>query len=306
MVSKKNKKISPKDINLLLNKLIIIIKKFSNSYGNKKKRVSGGIFGKSDKPKDLNDEIHDFLLNNFNKSHAFFKNFSTDYFKTKDFKEFFSKNNITLKKDNFHNQSSQSIKIQYNKEDSDTIQYINENESNIRASFSKTPPLFISKIDNTKYILCFDDKPLLPDSKTKDIGYIIFESTNKTVIEKYITGCYLYYKLNRKLFDNINNGKAYNISEEDIKTIRSYILLIGDKTQTVDIENYQIQDTLETFYYYMDYIKKIDVNENDIIDIELLIKSQEKCGKTDKNILKNAVIYNIGIMLKSLQNILNN
>jgi len=38
MVSKKTNKISPKDINLLLNKLIIIIKKFSNSYGNKKKK----------------------------------------------------------------------------------------------------------------------------------------------------------------------------------------------------------------------------------------------------------------------------
>jgi hypothetical protein len=305
MVSKKNKKISPKDINLLLNKLIIIIKKFSNSYGNKKKRVSGGLFGKSDKPKDLNNEIHDFLSNNFIKSQAFFKNFTTDYFKTRDFKEFFSKNNITLKKDNFHNQSKSMI-IQYNKEDSETIQYIKDNDSDIRAAFLKPTPLYRKEIRKNIFILCFDDKPALPDSKTGDIGYIIFENVNSSVIDRYMYECYSYYKLNKKLFSNINNGTAYKISEEDIKTIKKYIQLIGDKTQSEDIENYQIQDTLETFYYYMDSIRKIDVSKNEIIDIYFLIKSQEKCGKTDKYILKHAVIYNIGIMLKSLQNILNN
>jgi len=305
MVRKKNKKISPKDINLLLNKLIIIIKKFSNSYGNKKKRVSGGLFGKSDKPKDLNNEIHDFLSNNFIKSQVFFKNFSPDYFKTRDFKDFFSKNNITLKKDNFHNQSK-SLNIQYNKEDSETINYIKDNDSDIRAAFLNPTPLYKKQIRQNTFILCFNDKPALPDSKTGDIGYIIFENVNNSAIDRYMYVCYSYYKLNRKLFDNINFGKPYNISEDDIKTIRNYIQLIGDKTQSEDIENYQIQDTLETFYYYMNYIKNMDVNKNEIIDIDFLIKSQEKCGKTDKYILKHAVIYNIGIMLKSLQNILNN
>lgn len=312
MVSKKNNKITPKDINLLLNKLIIIIKKFSNSCGNKKKRVSRGVvggflgIGKSDKPKDLNDEIHDFLLNNFNKSQAFFKNISTDYFK-RDFKNFFTKDKITFtEKDNFHDIKKN---IQYNKKDLEVFQYITDNEAKIKIAILASPPnnIFIREIKKDTFIICFDDTPQLPDSKTKNIGYIIFANTDGNTFTKNYKICYDYYKLNKKLFDNFNKSAAYDISEEDIKIIKSYIKLIGDKNQNQneEIDNYPIQDTLETFFYYIHYITKIDVDKN-IIDINKLIKLQEKCGKTDKYILKHAVIYNIGIMLKSLQNILSN
>lgn len=318
MVSKKNNKITPKDINLLLNKLIIIIKKFSNSCGNKKKRVSRGVvggflgIGKSDKPKDLNDEIHDFILNNFNKSQAFFKNISTDYFK-RDFKNFFSKDKITFTdKENFHDIKKN---IQYNKGDSEIIKYVKDNIDKINNGISTSrDKIYLQDLKINKqsggsgpsgpYIICFDDTPQLPNSKTNNIGYIVFDIDGNTFTKKY-KFYYDYYKLNKKLFDNFNKSTAYDISEEDIKIIKSYINLIGDKNTNEEINNYPMQDTLETFFYYINYITKIDVDKN-IIDINKLIKSQEKCGKTDKYILKHAVIYNIGIMLKSLQNILSN
>ena len=310
MVSKKNNKITPKDINLLLNKLIIIIKKFSNSCGNKKKRVSrGGAgflgIGKSDKPKDLNDEIHDFLLNNFNKSQAFFKNINTDYFK-RDFKNFFSKDKITFtEKDNFHDIKKN---IQYNKRDPEVFQYITDNEVKIKTVILASPPnnIYIKEIKKDTFIICFDDTPQLPNSKTNNIGYIVFDNMDNTTISRNFKTYYNYYKLNKKLFDNFNKSTTYDISEEDIKIIKSYIQLIGDKNINEEIDNYPIQDTLETFFHYIYYITKIDVDKNITIDINKLIKSQEKCGKTDKYILKHAVIYNIGIMLKSLQNILSN
>ena len=317
MVSKKNNKITPKDINLLLNKLIIIIKKFSNSCGNKKKRVSrGGAgflgIGKSDKPKDLNDEIHDFLLNNFNKSQAFFKNINTDYFK-RDFKNFFSKDKITFTdKENFHDPKN----IQYNKRDYAINKHVNDHQTEIISNISTTrDKIYIEDLKINKqsggsgpsgpYIIYFDDSPPLPNSKTNNIGYIVFDIDRNTFKINYKT-YYDYYKLNKKLFDNFNKSTAYDISEEDIKIIKSYIKLIVDKNTNGEIDNYPIQDTLETFFYYINYITKIDVDKNITIDINKLIKSQEKCGKTDKYILKHAVIYNIGIMLKSLQNILSN
>ena len=139
MVSKKTNKISPKDINLLLNKLIIIIKKFSNSCGNKKKRVCGGVkwFSMSDKPKKLNDEIDKFILNNFKSSLSFLKNINNEYFLKLGINKIFAKKNIDLldKDNNFHNPDN----FQYNNKEKSIINYIKSDKNKIESknSFGK-------------------------------------------------------------------------------------------------------------------------------------------------------------------------
>jgi hypothetical protein len=325
MVSKKTNKISPKDINLLLNKLVIIIKKFSNSYGNKKKRVSRkvggapGLFGfgnNTPKDKSLDEEIHSFLSNIFNNSQSILKNINMDYFKQKGIKNIFIKKNIDLldKDNNFHN----SENFQYNKRESSIIQFIKSNKDKIEPIISNIKrPWHIEKFDKEgRYIFLFKDEsqPQLLHPDTGDIGYIIFKYNNSDINSafKKVYPYYQYYILNKQIYDSINSNSNtdFDISSKDnIKKIREYIKEFQDIIApliTPPNYDYKKLDTLITFYYYSKYITDdINTDNNDLIDLKILTKSQEKFGIYDKYILKHAVIYNIGVTLKLIQVILN-
>ena len=269
----------------------------------KKKRVGGAgkwFFVKSDKP-NLNDEINDFLLNNFTKSKAFFSNISTDYFK-KYLKNYFSKDKINLtNKVNFHNRE----KWQYN------------NPLNIEKDFG--PKKILSELANKNFIYKEKDEDgnnhifyFNDSTQPHEIGHICFKDMDKDTATECFNICHKYYELNIKLFSKFD---YQNIIDNDIKIIKRYTNIIDDylfdkndkdysKKKENYLENYKDQDTLETFYRYIYYIKHIDVDNKELIEIDILKNSQKKCGKTDKYLLKQAVIYNIGVMLDSIQYII--
>jgi hypothetical protein len=327
MVSKKTNKISPKDINLLLNKLVIIIKKFSNSYGNKKKRVSrkvgvtggdGGIFSifgnNKHKDKSLDDEIHYFLSTIFNDSQNVFKNIDITYFKKKGIEKIFTIKNIDLidKDKNFHNTGN----FQYNKRDSSIINFIVKNKDKIIPYFETKNPWYIQEFNNYDWIFCFKDEYQLLHPNTENVGYITFKFENHDINSAFrkVNPYYQYYMLNKEIYNSINSNNDFDISSiEKRKIIKEYIRLEEDKIKPIINSptcDYKKLDTLIMFYYYSKYITEdikqdINTDNNVLINLRLLIKSQEKFGIYDKYILKHAVIYNIGVTLKLIQEILN-
>jgi len=293
----------------------------------KKKRVSrkvgvtggtGGLFGNNTpKDKSLDEEIHNFLSNIFNNSQSIFKNINLDYFKQKGIKNIFIKKNIDLldKDNNFHNPEN----FQYNKKESTTINHIVTNKDQIESIIKKDikRPWHIQKIDNEgNYIFYFKDEsqPQLLHPATENIGYITFKYNNPDINSAFnkVYPYYQYYILNKQIYDSIssNSNTDFDISsKENIKKIREYIKEMVDKiAPLITPPNYEYKklDTLITFYYYSKYITEdIKTDNNALIDLKMLIKSQEKFGVYDKYILKHAVIYNIGVTLKLIQVILN-
>ena len=302
MVTKKTNKISQKDINLLLKKFIIIIRKISNSCGNKNKKIAkggGGFFdsikGKEDK--NLLKELNSFIDVELKKSVLTFYAIASDPSKNLSALTFFSHENINPdNKDSLHNTDN----VKYNKSRDNKIEvYIERNKGKI-----------ISNISYKNYdMLAAND-----DSKHHN-GFYIFYLYNNNI--KYITTkftdlnsvqtIYNYYKLNENIYKEIKESNEYNLPKQDIQLIKRVVILNSINLQEPkDTKN---EDPIISYYKYFTYISSIiDKYEKDPIqfDIEYLKNLQENGGKINYNILKHATILNIGIELKKLKNILIN
>lgn len=284
-------KILPKDINLLLNKLIIIIRKISVNCGKKNKkltRVLGGLGGfglpsifSNTQDKNLENEINSFLQTDYTYSLAFFKNLNTDYLKNPN--KFFTKENI--------NPKNQSIL----------------HSTNI-ANYEMIPDIDKSKIDEMTlekngYVF-YAKNLIIYKNYNGEIKYISF---NESIIDKDIMILHLkYIILYNKIYNTYDNN---NINFGEIKeTVGNYINFYEKKSTDRNIIRIN-DDSIISFYNYVVYIlsdisKLINKREN--IDIERLKYYQNKGGKTDLVILKHAAIYNIGNILISILSTLNN
>jgi hypothetical protein len=301
MVTKKTNKISQKDINLLLKKFIIIIRKISNSCGNKNKKIAkgGGFFdsirGKEDK--NLLKELNSFIDVELKKSVQNFYAIATDPFKNLSALTFFSHENINPdNKDSLHNTEN----VQYNKSRDNNIEvYIERNKGKI-----------LSNINNDK----IDIVPAIDNSKNHNGFYILYLYNNdiKYITTKFkdinsVQRIYKYYILNENIYKEIKESNEYNLQKQDLQIIKDYAILNSinlEETKVADKE-----DPIISYYKYFKYIRYIlnkYEKKPEQFDIEYLKNLQENGGKINYNILKHATILNIGIVLKTLKNILIN
>jgi hypothetical protein len=287
-------KISPKDINLLLNKLIIIIKKIYVSCGNKKKKITvgAGPSGFWSKEKTLEEQINNFISDDYTNSLSFFQNFQYKYFEEPN--KFFKKENIDPKNKKILH-STNVVQYQIDDNDNDKIKtQIELNRSSIQTQISNSKYRFI-KSNN---IILFP--------YNNDIKYIVFK---KDIDEKFILYHINYFLLNQNIYDNYE--KKIDIIKL-LSTVVNYKNYYGEKskmepsnsTYKEDYENIK-KDNIIKFFEYITTINLIK-NKIENIDIELLNYYQIFGGKKDLLILKHAAIYNIGLILVSMKKILNN
>jgi hypothetical protein len=288
-------KISPKDINLLLNKLIIIIKKIYVSCGNKNKKITvgAGPLGFWSKEKTLEEQINNFISDDYTNSLSFFQNFQYKYFEEPN--KFFKKENIDPKnKKNLH--STSVVQYQIDDNDNDKIKtQIELNRSSIQMQ--------INKYGYTK------SNNLILFPYNNDIKYIVFKKDISDIDEKIILYHINYFLLNQNIYDNY--GEKIDIIKL-LSIVVNYKNYYGEKSKMEpsnttfkeDYENIK-KDTIIKFFEYITTINLIK-NKRENIDIELLNYYQFVGGKKDLLILKHAAIYNIGLILISMKKILNN
>jgi len=301
MVTKKTNKISQKDINLLLKKFIIIIRKISNSCGNKNKKIAkgGGFFdsirGKEDK--NLLKELNSFIDVELKKSVQTFYAIANDPSKNLSPLKFFSHDNINPdNKDSLHNTEN----VQYNKSGDNRIEgYIEKNKG-----------IIISDINNRNFHIV----PAKDNSNHHNGFYILYLYNNeikyittKFIDMKTVQTIYNYYKLNEYIYKAIKESNEYNLQNKDFEILKNYALL--NSINLVEPKITKKEDPIISYYKYFTYISLI-VNKYEKyptqFDIEYLKELQENGGKINYNILKHATIFNIGIELKKLKNILIN
>ena len=293
MVSKKTNKILPKDINLLFNKLIIIIKKISNSCGNKNKKIKreGGSFlsdlikgkpkqSESELKKALIDEINFFI----NDDYAYSKKFIEDYY-NKNLNSILTKlkdkfepelNHITTKLVSF-NDNNINTNLTNNK---GFKNYIEERLSNSENNVAFIPPtdgiirnytLFF--IDNTylKYIILNQDIP---------------------EVENILSIAYNYYILYKRKYNSLQNTDTnifndFNINIEFI--INSWI------------SNFEPKNDMLVLYY--NFNKEYNKIKNDqIIDFTEIAKFLNMIDDDiEKDFYKHLVILNMGNTMKLIK-----
>jgi hypothetical protein len=297
MVIKKINKISQKDINLLLKKFIIIIRKISNSCDNKKKNITkGGVFDflkNKKEDKDLFNELNSFNDVEFKKSIQYFTELSRKFFEGIKVSEFITKDNINpYIKGTLNNTDS----VKYNKHDV-IEEYINNDSTNIRAKISNDSNNIISlSYDNyNSFILFYTDNE-------NNIKYIYCKMKFNSINNNYISN---YFLLNKKIYEKLNNNEEYILNNDEKSIISKYKQIFVGNTTNIK--------KLDPLILYLEYIKYFEelLSNNDNKQLEKfqfniihLKKMQELGGKIDYNILKNATIYNIGLILKTLKDIL--
>jgi len=300
MVIKKTNKISQKDINLLLKKFIIIIRKISKSCGNKNKKIKKGGGGPFDmfkgkkEEKDLFNELNSFNDVEFKKSIQYFSGITNNSFENLKLSNFITKENINpYTKGNLNSTNS----VKYSKNDDIEEKYINNHYENIRANISNNSNKIVAyPYDNNKSFILF-----YLDNET-NIKYIYCKIQYTTNSSNIISN---YFLLNKKIYDRLNNSEEYILNSNEKSLIEKYKENVGANTTNIE--------KIDPLILYIEYIKIIEklLSDNDKkqsgktqFDIVYLKKMQEMGGKINYEILKNATIYNIGIVLKTLKDIL--
>jgi hypothetical protein len=291
-------KISPKDINLLLNKLIIIIKKIYVSCGNKNKKITvgAGPSGFWSKEKTLEEQINNFISDDYTNSLSFFKNFQYKYFEEPN--KFFKKENIDPKnKKILHSTSVVQYQIDDNVIDKIETQ-IKSNKSDIQRLIIESKYKYLHMKSNNLILFLYND----------EIKYFFIKINISNIDEQFISYHINYFLLNQNIYDNYE--KKIDINNL-ISIVVNYISFYKKNFQTEsspsakeDYENIK-KDNIIIFFYYINTIIFIK-NEKKNIDIDLLNYYQNFGGKKDLLILKHAAIYNIGLILVSMKKILNN
>ena len=299
-------KILPKDINLLLNKLIIIIRKISVSCGKKNKKLTKGAGGflsglpsiySTPQDKNLETEINSFITSDYRNSLSFFNNLNLNYFENPD--KFFIKENINPKNTRILNNTN--------------IANYRGNEPTIDTYIQSMDQ---SNLDNRGYDFAGKNAIIYKNYKG-EIKYITFESSITTISNYKDIMIYhvKYILLYNKIYNTYDNK---NIKFKDLQEIvvnyinfyknlkdTSYIDKIKDTSYIDKIKD----DSIITFYNYVFYIlttvNKL-IKNYDYIDIDLLRHYQNIGGKKDLVILKHAAIINIGTILISILKTLKN
>ena len=170
--------------------------------------------------------------------------------------------------------------------------------------------IFISDINNRNFHIV----PAKDNSNHHNGFYILYLYNNeikyittKFIDMKTVQTIYNYYKLNEYIYKAIKESNEYNLQNKDFEILKNYALL--NSINLVEPKITKKEDPIISYYKYFTYISLI-VNKYEKyptqFDIEYLKELQENGGKINYNILKHATIFNIGIELKKLKNILIN
>jgi hypothetical protein len=295
MVSKKTNKILQKDINLLLNKLITIIRKISNSCGNKNKKIKGGggvgrgllnqLSGNSSQSESklketLKDSIESFLRNEY----VYSKKFIKEYYHTNinniltNLKSFFAPNlkNTTTDKVIFNNSEINQFLQSYN---ANILENIRTNNGNFhyRREFSgiNYDILFFKGINN-------------------DLNYIALnqqsdQQSDQDTISEIVNEAYNYYRLYIYKYGLLDNNDLNNFNDfpDDIAyIISSWILKFNPQN-----------DMLILYYNFSNEITKILNDE--IFDTKVIIFFFVSIQYNPINdFYKHLAILNMGITMK--------
>jgi len=297
MVIKKTNKISQKDINLLLKKFIIIIRKISNSCGNKKKNITKGgggpldFFKNKKEEKELFNELNSFNDVEFNKSIKYFEGIADNIYENLKVSDFIKKDNINpYAKDNLQNTSF----IQYNKGNDDFKSFIKDNSPLIKSNIGNDANGIYPFTSQKNFVLFYLDD----NNNIKYVNCLIRPDTN------IIKTAYSYLSLNIKIYDKLKNSDEYIFDTNDKNIIEKYIKVFYEG----NIDKDKNTDSIISYLKYTKYIEELLKGNNttlsNLFEIKKLKKFQEMGGKINYNILKHATIYNIGIVLKTLKDIL--
>jgi len=244
------------------------------------------------KEKTLEEQINNFISDDYTNSLSFFQNFQYKYFEEPN--KFFKKENIDPKNKKFLHSTSV---VQYQIDDNviDKIEtQIESNKSDIQRHISNSRYRYM-KSNNLIFFLY-----------NGEIKYFFIKIN---IDEQFISYHIKYFILNQYIYDNYYEQKI-DINSL-ISIVVNYINFYKKKFQTEsspsakeDYENIK-KDNIIRFYDYITTIIFIK-NEKKNIDIDLLNYYQICGGKKDLLILKHAAIYNIGLILLSMKKILNN
>jgi serine/threonine protein kinase len=233
MVIKKTNKISQKDINLLLKKLIIIIRKISNSCGNKNKKITkggGGIINylKGKEEKDLLRELNSFNDVELKKTIQYFSGIANNSFENLKLSNFITPDNINpYKKGNLNSGDN----IQYNK------------------TFNETLPLqLIKKISNSLFLG-------LHELKVSKIIHCDIKPNNILID-------LVYYKSIKDLFKDIKNKK---VKKEDITKFIDIKIIDFNKSE--EYKSIYKSLNIQTLYYTPPEIILGNRNYNYSVDV---------------------------------------
>jgi hypothetical protein len=294
MVSKKTNKILQKDINLLLNKLITIIRKISNSCGNKNKKIKGGvgvgrglinlISGNSSQSESklkqtLKDSIDSFL----NVEYDYSKKFIEDYYNK-------NINNIliSLKKNfapNLKNTTADNVIFENH--------IINEllQSQNLDQYFENNRLYLKPEQSGTNYHILFFK------GINDDLIYIALNQQTDQDINEILRAAYKYYNLylHKCKLLYTNDHENFNKFEDNtiITIISSWIL------------NFNPQNDMLVLYY--NFYKEINKILNDEIfdtKVIILLFRYIKYNPTD-DFYKHLAILNMGITMNSIRSYIN-
>jgi hypothetical protein len=295
MVSKKTNKILQKDINLLLNKLITIIRKISNSCGNKNKKIKGGggvgrgllnqLSGNSSQSESklketLKDSIDSFLRNEY----VYSKTFIKDYYNTNkdniltNLKRFFVPNlkNTTTNKVIFNNSEINQLLQSYN---ANILENIRTNNGNFHYQY---------EISGINYDILFFE------GINNDLNYIALnQQSDQDTISEIVNEAYNYYRLYNYKYGLLYNNDLNNFNDfpYDIDfIISSWILKFNPQN-----------DMLVLYYNFCKEITKILNDE--IFDTKVIILFFVSIQYNPiEDFYKHLAILNMGITMKLIKN----
>lgn len=293
MVTKKTNKISQKDINLLLNKLINIIRKISISCGNKnkqleKKVIRGGLFAFNTKKTDVKDKIAEFINIDYSASDRYF-----DSFKLSNLPLYI----LNFSKDTYLNPDNimRTDYVAFNThKDAPILGLIEKNSKNIRENILNYKKNYIIS-NNTLYYI-----------NNNTINAMTIHQTNKddakiTNQEDILKLHYKYFMLNKNIFNAFSNKKEYTLSDDDYSTLD----IIFTKYKREKKGN-TINDIYKAMKNVQDFImkRKEDKNNNyhkidSYLELDKYIKDTEF-----KLFMKHAAIYNIGLTMLAIKRII--
>ena len=295
MVTKKTNKISQKDINLLLNKLINIIRKISISCGNKnkqlEKKVIRGGFGFDTKKIDVKDKIAEFINSDYSASDRYFDNLKLSNL------PLYISNPINIKESYLNPDKIMNTDfVTFNTHKDLEIQnFINKNSKDITQNILNYKKNYII-YKNTLYYI---------DNNT--INAMSISLTNKadaeiTNLEDILKLHYKYFMLNKKIFNAFSNKTEYTLSNEDYSILKE----IFTKYIMKEKKDNTIHDIYKAMKNVQDFIdkRKEDKNNNyhkidSYLELDKYIKDTEF-----KRFMKHAAIYNIGLTMLAIKRIL--
>ena len=295
MVTKKTNKISQKDINLLLNKLINIIRKISISCGNKnkqleKKVIRGGLFGFDTKKIDVKDKIAEFINIDYSASDRYF-----DSFKLSNLPLSIS-NHINIKESYLNpDKIMRTDYVTFNThKEVDISKIIDKNSNVIKENIKKSNKTVF--YNNTLYYMNDNNtinamtihQPDKDDAQIKD---------SEDILKLH----YKYFMLNKNIFNAFSNKTEYTLSNDEYSTLNEiFTKYMKEKKGNT------IHDIYKAMKNVQDFIdkRKEDKNNNyhkidSYLELDKYIKDTEF-----KRFMKHAAIYNIGLTMLAIKRIL--